>query len=152
MTVVHCSAQTSVPPERVISALTDFSDARPSLWPTLDPSRYSVHSRGDDWAEVTEGSKFAGGVWERGRYDWSQPGVVRFSVTDSNSFAPGSSWEYRVRGDGTGSVVDLTVRRTGATVKGRVLAALMRVGGKRVLDADLRKALAGLESAAPAAG
>jgi hypothetical protein len=57
-----------------------------------------------------------------------------------------------VRGDGTGSVVDLTVRRTGATVKGRVLAALMRVGGKRVLDADLRKALAGLESAAPAAG
>lgn len=150
MTVVRCSARTSLPPERVIAALTDFSDARPSIWPSLDASRYSVHSRGDDWAEVTEGSDFAGGVWERGRYDWSEPGVVRFSVTDSNAFAAGSSWEYRVRGEGSGSVVDLTVRRTGATAKGRVLAALMSVGGKRVLGADLRKALAGLESGPPA--
>lgn len=147
MTTVHTGARTTLPPERVIAALTDFSDARPSIWPSLAPGRYAVHSRGEGWAEVTEGSDFAGGVWERGRYDWSQPGVVRFDVSDSNAFAPGSSWEYRVRPDGSGSAIDLTVRRTGATAKGRVLAALMRLGGSRVLGADLRKALAGLEAA-----
>lgn len=151
MATIRVSRRTDLAPERVIAALTDFSPARPSIWPSLDASRYAVHSRGEDWAEVTEGSDFAGGVWERGRYDWSQPGVVRFSVSDSNAFAAGSSWEYRVRGDGSGSVVELTVRRTGATAKGRVLAALMSLGGKRVLGADLGKALAGLESAPPAA-
>ena len=141
MPTVHITEQTTLAPERVIAALTDFSDARPSIWPTLAPDRYAVHERGDSWAEVTEGADFAGGVWERGRYDWSQPGVVRFSVGDSNAFAAGSSWEYRVRPDGSGSVVDLTVSRRPATPKGRVLALLMRIGGRRALGADLRRAL-----------
>jgi hypothetical protein len=145
MPTVHIVERTSVSPERVIAALTDFSDARPSIWPTLAPDHYAVHERGDTWAEVTEGADFAGGVWERGRYDWSQPGVVRFEVSDSNAFAAGSSWEYRVRPDGSGSVVDLTVSRRPATPKGRVLALLMRIAGKRALGADLRRALAGLD-------
>jgi hypothetical protein len=144
MPTIHLTERTPVPPERVRAALTDFSDARPSIWPSLAPDHYEVHARGEDWAEVTEGADFAGGVWERGRYDWSQPGVVRFSVSDSNAFAAGSSWEYRVRPDGSGSVVDLTVSRRAATPKGHVLALLLRIGGKRALGSDLRRALGGL--------
>jgi Polyketide cyclase / dehydrase and lipid transport len=146
MPTIHLTERTSVPPERIVAALTDFSDARPSIWPSLAPDHYEVHSRGEDWAEVTEGADFAGGVWERGRYDWSQPGVVRFTVSESNAFAAGSSWEYRVQPDGTGSVVDLTVSRRPATPKGQVLALLLRIGGKRALGADLRKALDGLSA------
>jgi hypothetical protein len=146
MPTIHVSQSTDLEPDRVVAALTDFSDARPSIWPTLAPKYYEVHARGQDWAEVTEGAEFAGGVWERGRYDWSQPGVVRFDVSSSNAFAAGSSWVYRVRPDGTGSVVDLIVERRGATAKGRVLALLMRLGGRRAFAADLRKALAGLDA------
>jgi hypothetical protein len=146
MTTIHLSERTSLPPERVIAALTDFTDARPSIWPSLSREHYEVHGLGDGWADVTEGADFAGGVWERGRYDWSQPGVVRFTVSDSNAFAAGSSWEYRVRPDGTGSAVDLTVSRTAGTAKGRLLVLLLRIGGKRALSADLRRALDGLSA------
>jgi hypothetical protein len=151
MPTIRVSERTNLEPDRVTAALTDFSDARPSIWPSLSPKYYEVHSRGEHWAEVTEGASFAGGVWERGRYDWSQPGVVRFDVSDSNAFAAGSSWEYRVRADGAGSVVDLTVDRRAATPKGRVLALLMRIGGRQALGGDLRRALGRLEPGAPAA-
>ena len=35
---------TSLYPERVIRALTDFSERRPEIWPCLHPSLYEVHS------------------------------------------------------------------------------------------------------------
>jgi hypothetical protein len=148
MPTIDCRATTSLPAERVVAALTDFSPARPELWPSLDPSHYAVHERGETWADVTEGAGFAGGVWERGRYDWSSPGLVRFEVADSNAFAAGSSWEYRLRADpsGAGTVVELTVSRRAATPKGRVLTLLMRIGGRRALCGDLRRALAALEA------
>jgi hypothetical protein len=41
---------------------------------------YQVHEVGPDWAEVTEGSKIAGGVWAWERYEWSAPGVVRATL------------------------------------------------------------------------
>ena len=86
MANVHIHAETPVPPERILAALTDFTDRRFDYWPNLDQRLYQVHATGDTWAEVTEGAAFAGGIWERGRYDWSTPGVVRLEVTDSNAF------------------------------------------------------------------
>ena len=62
------------------------------LWPNLDRRYCRVHSVGDTWAEVAEGSNFAGGVWEKTRYDWSRPGEVTIEVLASNAFAPGSFW------------------------------------------------------------
>jgi hypothetical protein len=38
------TADTSVPPSRVLAALTDFSDHRLRLWPTIDKRYYAVHS------------------------------------------------------------------------------------------------------------
>ena len=142
MATVHVRADTSVPPERIRTALTDFTDRRPDYWPNLDRSFYQVHAVGDTWAEVTEGAAFAGGIWERSRYDWSSPEVVRLEVTDSNAFRPGSYWEYRISPAGRGgSRVELTVHRLPRTAKGRLLTVLLGLFGRRIFRADLAKTL-----------
>lgn len=48
---------------------------------------------------------------------------------------------------GAGSRVGLRVERRGRTVKGRLLAALLRLTGRPVFCGDLRKALAALAAA-----
>ena len=83
------STDSDLPADTVLAAITDFSSRRPTLWPNIDPGIYKVHEVGADWADVTEGSKFAGGVWARERYEWSVPGVVRATVQDSNIFKSG---------------------------------------------------------------
>ncbi len=133
---------TGVPPDRFVRALTDFSPARAEIWPNVDARYLTVHGQGDGWADVTEGSGFAGGVWERNRYDWSRPGVVRIDVTDSNAFAPGSSWLYEVSPAGTGSRIRVTVDRRPRTVKGRLIGVLLALFGRPVFRSDLRKVLA----------
>src|SRR5262245_49790034 len=86
---------TGVSPDRFIAALTDFSPARADLWPNIDSQHLKVHEVGPDWADVTEGSSLAGGVWERNRYDWSTAGTVRVETAESNTWRPGSFWLYR---------------------------------------------------------
>jgi hypothetical protein len=54
----------------------------------------TIHDRGDTWADVTEGNPWPIGlVWERLRYDWSEPGVLKGTVVESNIFKAGSTWE-----------------------------------------------------------
>jgi hypothetical protein len=50
--------------------------------------------------------------WERCRYDWSQPGSVKatvtVTVTDSNVYAfPGSTWEIKATSNNGGSQVEI---------------------------------------------
>jgi hypothetical protein len=67
-----------------------------------------VHEVGEAFAEVTEGNPWPiGYVWERLRYDWSQPGSVRGVVTDSNTFKPGSTWELWATRANRGSRVEV---------------------------------------------
>ena len=48
-----------------------------------------VHEAGETFIEVTEGNPWPiGYVWERLRYDWSEPGSVKGVVIDSNIFCP----------------------------------------------------------------
>ena len=81
MAHVVTDVDTSASPERVIAALTDFSPRRFELWPNVDRSYFKLGPVGEQSAEVTEGSPVFGGVWERGRYDWSRPGTVRIDDT-----------------------------------------------------------------------
>ena len=62
---------------------------------------------------MTEGNPWPiGHVWERLRYDWSQPGAVIATVVDSNIFMPGSTWQLRATGtEGGGSRVEITAVR-----------------------------------------
>jgi Polyketide cyclase / dehydrase and lipid transport len=145
MARIDFEVATQVPAQRFIAALTDFSPARAEVWPNIDAEHLTVHEVGDDWAEVTEGSSFAGGVWERNRYDWSQPGTVRVQTLESNTWRPGSSWRYRVEPAGTGSRIQVTVDRRPLTPKGRLVAALLVVLGRRVLRRDLERVLATLD-------
>ncbi len=91
MARIQISTDSDVSADTVLAAITDFSPRRPALWPNLDPGVYTVHRRGIDWADVTEGSKIAGGVWTRERYDWSVPGVVRVTSRSSRTAGPRGS-------------------------------------------------------------
>src|SRR5438132_1305646 len=143
MTTVTFDIHTDVEADRILAALTDFSARRPDLFPDLDRGLYRVHGQGDHWAEVTEGRSVAGGIWERSRYDWSEPNTVRTQLIDSNAFGPGSFWLYRVTPDPSGgSAVHFELRRVPTSLKGRLLAALFTVAGKRVFRTDFEATLA----------
>jgi len=146
MVEVRVAAATSLPPDVVVAAATDFSERRPEIWADLDPDVFLVESLGDREAVVVEGSKTFGGIEARESYDWSSPGVVRSRVIESNVFAPGSWWELRVdAADDGGSRVEWTSHRIPRGVKGHVLTATMRIVGARYLSGYLRQTLAALE-------
>lgn len=128
------------PPEEVFGALIDFSERRPALWPTIDPSVYTLHAAGEGWAEATEGTDVMGGIWARERYDWS-PGRVRATIVDSNMWLPGGTWEATITSrTGGGSRVTVVRDRHPRNVKARMFEVVMRIIGARVLAAELSKA------------
>jgi hypothetical protein len=145
MTTNRVHAHTTLSRDAFVGVLTDFGPDRPDRWPGNDPEVYQVHTSGPGWAEVTEGSRRPGGVWQRSRYDWSTPGVVKLDVVDSNAFGAGSSWRYDVTDDGDGADVALTVDRHPSTVRGRVLDPFLAVGGRWVFGTDLKRTLRRLE-------
>jgi len=142
---VEFDISSGVSPDRFITALTDFSPARADIWPNIDAKHLKVHEVGTDSADVTEGSSLAGGVWERNRYDWSTPHTVRVETIESNTWRPGSSWLYRVMPSDTGSQIHVIVDRRPATLKGRVIAVLLVLGGRRVLRRATEQVLQKLE-------
>ena len=86
--------------------IRDWADAggderaarRAELWPDVHVEHLGVHESGETFAEVTEGNPWPiGYVWERLRYDWSEPGWVkgrRHRPISSNPGAPGRSGRH----------------------------------------------------------
>jgi hypothetical protein len=144
MAHVSADGDTTASTQEVIGALTDFSEKRAALWPNIDRAYYQVHDVGRTSAEVTEGSR---GIWERTRYDWSKPGIVRIEVQDSNAFRPGSWWTYTVeaRPEG-GSHVHLEFDRKARNLRGLALSGLLTIAGKRIFNTFLRETLHRLEA------
>lgn len=143
MAHVELDIDTPLSPERVIGALTDFSERRPEIWPGLHPSFYKVRSLGDTWAEVKEGSRTPGmTVWAIERYDWSVPDTVTWTVQESNFCTPGSSVSAQVRpGPGGGSRIHVTWNRTGVGFKGRVIVAMVKLSGGKPVEASIKQGL-----------
>lgn len=77
------SEPTTASPESVLAALTDFGPGRGKRFPNSAEKYLKVHSLSDHTADVTEGSS---GVWERLRYDWSDPHRVTLRTTESNTW------------------------------------------------------------------
>ena len=88
---IKVGAETPSRPQRVLEAARDFSDRRADVWPNVRARHLEVHQRGENFAEVTEGTWVVGLFWERNRYEWSEPGSVKATVIDSNIFQPGST-------------------------------------------------------------
>ncbi|HEX7098764.1 MAG TPA: hypothetical protein VF377_05955 [Acidimicrobiia bacterium] len=112
MPSVRVSEHSEPPPDVVLTAARDFSPRRADLWPDVHVEYLQVHEMGDTHAEVTEGNPwFIGYVWERLRYDWSDPRALRGTVVDSNIFEPGSTWELWATPEDGGSRVEIRAVR-----------------------------------------
>jgi hypothetical protein len=139
------TVHTSLPPGEVLTLFTDFGPDRSTRWPNIDEAHFQVHDRGDDWAEVTEGTSMG---WERERYSWdAAAGTVTIDTLDSNLWASGSGWRYRLTPADGGTDVHVRLTRVGKGLRGRLVGALIPVAGSRVLAKQFRSVLAKAEAA-----
>jgi hypothetical protein len=144
---IRVNAESSASPEQVLESARDFSSRRAKVWMNARPKYLKVHESGEDFADVTEGTWIVGRFWERNRYDWSQPGSVKATVSESNIFEPGTTWEIRATPRNGGSAVEMTLNRTFRRgPKGRIAAAVNHTLGKWVMWGwYLRHALRAIE-------
>jgi hypothetical protein len=144
---VHVVDSTHLPPERVLAAGRDFTARRADLWPDVHVEHLHVHEQGPDYAVVTEGNPWPIGlVWERLRYDWSQPHALKGVVIDSNLFHPGSTWELHATPTGEGSRVEIIAVRRLRPLKGWLTWPFFPTGlARRDVAAHLRHFLSTLE-------
>jgi hypothetical protein len=144
MATIHFTLNTTSTPEQFIAGLTDFGPGREELFGRSEDGYLKVHDRGENEADVTEGS---GGVWERLHYDWSDPHHIVLTTTDSNTWGGNSGHTYTLtpRPDGT-TEVDVVVVRDGKNFKGRAIGVVLALFGKRVLGGAFAKTLKAIEA------
>jgi hypothetical protein len=151
MSTIHLRQHTTLTPEQYIAGLTDFGPGRSKVFSNSADDYLKVHRLGATDADVTEGS---GGVWERLRYDWSDPDRVVLNTTDSNVWGGRSGYVYSFSrtADG-GTDVKVVIVREGKNAKGRLLAVVLGTVGKGVLRkafVNSVKAIEARDSEAPA--
>lgn len=139
MPIVSTSLTTTLSPAEVLRILTDFGPARAESFPQVDETNLTLHDHGDTWADVTEGTKIG---WERERYDWDEDaGTISAVTTESNLWAPGSRWDYRLTPQGEGTLVEIRLERHAKGLLGHLVGALVPIGGKRMITSSFSKAL-----------
>jgi hypothetical protein len=123
---------TTATPEQYVAGLTDFGPGRAELFGNSADGYLKVHSVQATSADVTEGSS---GVWERLRYDWSDPNRVVLTTMDSNAWggASGHTYSFTRKPDGT-TDIDYVVVREGKNLKGRFFELVFRTVGKSKLE------------------
>jgi hypothetical protein len=144
MSTIHLHQTTTLTPEQYIAGLTDFGPGRAKLFGNSADEYLKVHSRGPSQADVTEGSS---GIWERLRYDWSDPNHVVLTTTDSNMWggASGHTYTFTRRPDGL-TDIDLIVVRDGKNLKGQLLGLVVGTIGKRVLKKAFENSVKAIEA------
>ena len=144
MPTLHFHQTTSLTPEQYVAGLTDFGPGRAKLFGNSADERLKVHQRGRTWADVTEGSV---GIWERLRYDWSDPNDVVLTTTDSNTWggASGHRYTFTRRPDGA-TEIDVTVVREGKNLKGRLLGLVLGTIGRSVLEKAFTNSVKAIEA------
>jgi hypothetical protein len=143
MPKVELDVETSASPEGVRAALLDFSDRRPEIWPSIDPTLYEVYKIGETFADVQEGSKLPGTrIWAREHYDWSAGELITWTVQESNFCAPRSYVSALIapRGDG-GSRIHVIWNRTPTSMAGRLAAVVIWLTRGKPIAASMRQAL-----------
>jgi hypothetical protein len=131
MPTIRFSATTSVTPEQFVAAVTDFGPGRSEIFGASSDADLKVHSQGPTEADVTEGSR---GIWERLHYDWSDPGRVVMTTTDSNTWGGNSGHTYTFTRNPDGTTgIDVLVVRDGKNLKGRAIGLVLETVGKGAL-------------------
>ena len=143
---IEFDLETSLAPDQVLTLLTDFSPQRPERWPGLWSGAYEVYSVGETWADVREGNKRPK-VWAREHYDWSEPGLVRWEVTESNFSNPGSFVEAHITKREGGSLLHIVWDRTAKNLPNRIGMRLMKLSGGAPIKASLKAGLTKEEAA-----
>jgi hypothetical protein len=144
MATIHITKQTTATPEQFVAALTDFGPGRAEIFPNSADGYLQVHSRGATEADVTEGSR---GIWERLRYDWSNPNRVVLTTTDSNIWGGHSGHTYTLtrQSDGTTNL-DVVIIREGKNLKGHALGLVVGSVGKGTLTKAFDKTIKAIEA------
>ena len=144
MSTIHLNETTTATPEQLVAGLTDFGPGRSELFPRSAAQYLEVHDQGPGRADVTEGS---GGIWERLHYDWSDPNRVVMTTTDSNLWGgdSGHTYTFTRKRDGT-TDLDVVVVRDGKNIRGRALALVLAIVGKRAFEQDLDKTIKAIEA------
>lgn len=144
MSTIHFIQTTTLTPEQYVAGLTDFGPGRSKVFGNSADDYLKVHSKGTSEADVTEGS---GGIWERLRYDWSDPNRVVLTTTDSNTWGGASDYVYTFPRDSNGTrAVDVVIVREGKTLKGKVLALVLGTVGRSVLKKAFENSVKAIEA------
>ena len=131
MSTIKMHATTALTADQYIAGLTDFGPGRSKIFGNSADSELKVHDQGPGFADVTEGS---GGVWERLRYDWSDPEHVVARTIDSNIWGGQSGHTYTFTRNPNGTTdIDYVVVREGKNFKGRFLGIVLGSIGKSKL-------------------
>lgn len=139
MARVEFDMETDLPPQRIIDALTDFTERRPELWPGIREKDYEVYEVGETSAVVREGS--GPQIWARERYDWSKPGTVRWEVLESGFCAPGSFVQADISERDGGSTIHVTWERVPTTFLARFLMGVILLTKGAPVRSSLQKGL-----------
>jgi len=144
MATIHFHQSTTSTPEQFVAGLTDFGPGRAKVFANSADSYLEVHRQGAREADVTEGS---GGIWERLRYDWSDPNRVKLTTTDSNVFGGASGYVYTLTPKPNGMTdVDVVIVREGKNLKGKVLSGVLGTVGKRSLEKAFSNSVKAIEA------
>ena len=153
MSTIHLHQTTTLTPAQYVAGLTDFGPGRSKVFGNSADEYLKVHSKGGHDADVTEGS---GGIWERLHYDWSNPGRVVLTTTDSNTWGGASGYVYTFPRQPNGTTdIDVVIVREGKNLKGKVLGLVLGSIGRSVLKKAFENSVKAIEarnSAAQAAG
>ena len=144
MSTIHFKLTTTATPEQFIAGLTDFGPGRAELFGNSTDGYLKVHEKGSTDADVTEGSN---GIWERLRYDWSNPNHIVLTTTDSNLWGGQSGHTYTLTRQSNGTTdIDVVVVRDGKNFKGRLLGGFLGIVGKGQLEKWFAKTLKAIEA------
>lgn len=144
MATMHFTEQTTATPRQFAAALTDFGPDRQKVFGNSSGKYLKVHEIGADHADVTEGSV---GIWERLRYDWSDPNRVVMTTVDSNIWGGQSSHTYTFTPLPDGKTqLDVVVVRDGKNLRGRLTELLVSTVGQGVLKKALKDTIKAVEA------
>ena len=148
MPVITVTLDTPLPAQTVLESTHDFTARRSNVFPAVEPAHFEVHSVDGQTADVTEGTGTGIGTsWERCDYDWSTAGSVTAAVTDSNVYAPGSSWHLTAVPTPDGSRIEMSwVRRFKHNPRGILFGTAFRVIGGPMFRRYAKQIVANLES------